>query len=86
MKKNNNINTRSSFRGRRNLIFYNYIDKLILKTDCDFENKIKYFNNFNNFFNINNYILKLFFFRSYSVYYFYILKIVFAGARRRYFD
>ncbi len=80
------MNTRNGFRGRRDLIFYNYIDKLILKTGCDSENEIKYSNNSDNFSNVDNYILKLFFFRSYSVYYFYISEVMFVGARRRYFD
>ncbi len=84
-KKNNNINTRSGFRGRCNLMFYS-IDKLILKTGCDPENEVKYPNNFNNFSNINDYILKFFFFRSYSAYYFHIPEMIFVGARRRRFD
>ncbi len=85
-KKDNNINIRSGFRGRRDLILYNYIDKLILKTGCDPENEIKYPDNSNNFFDINDYILKLFFFYSCSAYYFYISEVVFVGARRRHFD
>ncbi len=84
-KKDNSINIRSNFRGRRDLMLYN-TNKLILKTGCDPKNKIKYPNNSNNFSDTNNYILKLFFFRSYSVYYFYISKIIFVGARRRRFD
>ena len=85
-KKNNNTNTRNDFRGRRNLTFCNYTDKLILKTDYNPENEIKYSDNSDNFSNINNYILKFFFFRSYSIYYFRISKIIFVGARRRRFD
>ncbi len=80
------MNIRNGFRGYRNLILYNYIDKLILKTGYDPKNEMKYFNNFDNFSNIDNYILKLFFFRSYSIYYFRISEVVFVGARRRYFD
>ncbi len=84
-KKDNNTNTRNNFRGYRNLILYNNINKLILKTDCDSENKTKCLNNSDNSSNID-YILKLFFFRSYSVYYFRISEIVFGGVRRRRFD
>ena len=84
-KKDNNTNTRSGFRGRRDLIFYN-IDKLILKTGCDPENEIKYFNNSDNFSNINDYILKLFFFRSCSAYYFRIPEVIFVDTHRRHFD
>ncbi len=80
------MNTCNGFRGRRDLILYNYTDKLILKTDYNPKNKIKYPDNSDNFFNINNYILKLFFFRSYSVYYFYISEVMFVGVRRRRFD
>ncbi len=83
-KKNNNTITRSNFRERRNLILYNNINKLILKIDCDSENKTKYSDDSDDSF-INN-ILKFFFFRSYSVYYFCISKVIFGGARRRYFD
>ena len=79
------MNTRSGFRGRRDLILYN-TNKLILKTNCDPKNKIKYPDNFDNFFDINNYILKLFFFRSYSAYYFHIPEIIFVDTRRRRFD
>ncbi len=85
-KKNNNINTRSDFRGRRNLILCNYIDKLILKTDYNPENEINCPNNFDNFFDIDDCILKLFFFRSYSVYYFRISEVIFVGTRRCRFD
>ena len=79
------MNTRSGFRGRRDLMFYN-INKLILKTDCDFKNEIKYPDNSDNFSNTNNYILKFFFFRSCSIYYFRIPKMVFIDTRRRRFD
>jgi len=85
-KMDNSINTRSGFRGSRNLMLYNNTDKLILKTGCDSKNEIKYPDNSDNFSNIDNYILKLFFFRSYSAYYFRISEIVFAGVRRRRFD
>ncbi len=85
-KKNNNTNIRSGFRGYRNLMFYSYIDKLILKTGYDPKNKIKYLYNSDNFSDINDYILKLFFFRFYSVYYFRILEVMFVGAHRRRFD
>ncbi len=78
------MNIRSGFRGRRDLIFCNYIDKLILKTGCDSEMKCS--DNFDNSSDVNDYILKLFFFRSCSVYYFCILEVVFIGARRRRFD
>jgi len=84
-KKNNSMNTRSDFRGRRDLILYN-IDKLILKTGCDLENKMKCSDNSDNSSNINDCILKFFFFRSYSVYYFRISEMVFVDARRRRFD
>ncbi len=80
------MNTRSGFRGRRNLILYNYTDKLILKTGCDFENEMKCPDNSDNFSDVDNYILKLFFFRSYSVYYFCISEIIFVGVYRRRFD
>jgi len=80
------MNTRSGFRGYRDLIFYSYTNKLILKTNYDPENKIKYSNNSDNFSDIDDYILKLFFFRSYSIYYFRIPEIVFVGIRRRHFD
>ncbi len=79
------MNTRSGFRERRDLILYN-INKLILKTDCDPENKIKYPDNSDNFSNIDDYILKFFFFRSYSAYYFRMSEIMFVGIRRRRFD
>ncbi len=79
------MNIRSGFREYRDLIFYS-TNKLILKTDYDSENKIKYSDNSDNFSNINNYILKLFFFRSYSIYYFRISEIVFVDTRRRCFD
>jgi len=79
------MNTRSGFREYRNLMLCNNTDKLILKTDCDSENKTKYPHNFDKSF--NDYIfLKLFFFYSYSAYYFRISGIIFAGARRRRFD
>src|SRR6266536_5604786 len=84
-KKDNSTNTRSGFRGRHDLMFYS-TDKLILKTGCDPENKIKYPDNFDNFSDVDNYILKLFFFRSYLVYCFYIPEIIFVGTRRRRFD
>ncbi len=67
------------------MILYN-INKLILKIGYDPENEIKCPDNSNNFSDINNYILKLFFFRSYSVYYFRIPKMIFVGIRRRRFD
>jgi len=80
------MNTRSDFRGRRDLILYNYTDKLILKTGYDPENEIKYPNNSDNSSNTDDYLLKLFFFRSYSAYYFRMPEVVFVGARRRRFD
>ena len=80
------MNIRSGFRGRRDLIFCSYTNKLILKTDCDPKNEMKCPDNSDNFSNIDNYILKLFFFRSYSAYYFCIPEIAFVGARRRCFD
>ncbi len=83
-KKNNSMNIRSGFRGRRNLIFYNNIDKLILKIGCNSENKTKYFDNSDNSFN-DCIFLKLFFY-FYSIYYFRISGVIFAGARRRRFD
>ncbi len=61
-------------------------NKLILKTGCNPENEIKYSDNSDNSSNIDNYILKLFFFRSYSAYYFRISEIVFVGAYRPRFD
>ena len=67
-------------------MLYNYTDKLILKTSCDPENEIKYPDNSDNSSNINDYILKLFFFRSCSAYYFRMSEVVFVGARRRRFD
>src|SRR6266498_1187064 len=67
-KKNNNTNTRSGFRGRRDLILYSYTDKLIQKTGYDPEIEIKCPDNSDNSSDTNNYILKLFFFRFYSVY------------------
>ncbi len=79
------MNTRSGFRGRRNLILYN-TNKLILKTGCNPENKIKYPDNSDNFSNTNDYILILFFFRSYSAYYFRIPEVVFVGVCCRRFD
>jgi len=85
-KKNNNTNTRSGFRGRCDLMFCSYINKLILKTGCDPKNKIKCPNNSDNFSNIDNYTLKFFFFHSYSTYYFRISEMVFVGVHRRYFD
>jgi len=78
------MNIRSGFRGRRNLIFYNNIDKLILKIGCNSENKTKYFDNSDNSFN-DCIFLKLFFY-FYSIYYFRISGVIFAGARRRRFD
>ena len=83
-KKNNNTNIRNDFRGYRDLIFYS-INKLILKTGCDSKNEIKYPDNSNNFSNIDNYILKLFF-RSYSAYYFCIPEVIFVDTYRRRFD
>ena len=80
------MNTRSGFRGRRNLMFYNNIDKLILKTSYNFENEIKCSDNSDNFFDVDDCILKLFFFRFCSVYYFCISEVVFVGVRRRRFD
>ena len=65
-------------------MFYS-IDKLILKTDCDPENEIKCSDNSDNFSDIDDYILKLFF-RSCSAYYFYIPKMIFVGVRRRRFN
>ena len=79
------MNTRNDFRGRRDLIFCNYTDKLILKTDYDFENEMKCSNNFDNFSDVDDCILKLFF-RSCSVYYFCISEIIFVGARCCRFD
>ncbi len=79
------MNTRSGFRGRRDLILYS-TDKLILKTDCDPENEMKCPDNFDNFSNIDDYILKLFFFRSCSAYRFRIPEMVFVGIRCRHFD
>ena len=79
------MNTRSGFRGRLNLIFCSYIDKLILKTGYDPKNEMKYFNNFSNFSNTDDCILK-FFFYFYSIYYFRIPEVIFIGARRRRFD
>ena len=61
------------------------INKLILKTDCDLENKIKYPDNSDNFSNTDDYILKLFF-RFCSAYYFRIPEMVFVDARRCRFD
>ncbi len=84
-KKDNNINTRSGLRGRRDLILYN-INKLILKTSYNPENEIKYPDNSDNSSNTYDYILKLFFFRSYSAYCFRIPEMVFVGTRRRRFD
>ena len=66
-------------------MFYNYTDKLILKTGYNPENEIKCPDNSDNFFNIDDYILKLFF-RSCSVYCFRIPEVVFIGAYRRRFD
>ena len=65
-------------------MFCSYIDKLILKTGCDSENEVKYSDNSDN--SSNTDILKLFFFRSYSTYYFRMSEIIFGGARRRRFD
>jgi len=79
------MNTRSGFRGRRDLILYN-TNKLILKISYDPENEIKCPDNSDNSSNINNYILKFFFFRSCSAYYFRIPEIIFVGAHRRRFD
>ena len=66
-------------------MFYS-TDKLILKIGCDSENEMKCFDNSDNFFNIDDYILKFFFFRSCSAYYFRISEIIFVGIRRRRFD
>ncbi len=84
-KKDNSTNTRSGFRGRRDLMLYS-IDKLILKTGCDFENEMKCPDNFDNFFDIDDCILKFFFFRSCSAYCFCISEIIFVGIHRRRFD
>src|SRR6266498_2881993 len=84
-KKDNSTNTHSDFRGRRDLMLYN-INKLILKTGCDSENEIKCPDNSDNFSNIDNYILKFFFFRSYSAYCFCMPEVMFVGIRRRRFD
>ena len=67
-------------------MFYNYTDKLILKTDYDPENEMKCPDNSDNFSNTDDYILKLFFFRSYLTYYFRIPKMIFVDIRRRRFD
>ncbi len=67
-------------------MLYSYIDKLILKTSYDSENEIKYPNNFDNFSDVDDYILKSFFFRFYSAYCFCISEIIFVGVRRRRFD
>jgi len=79
------MNTRNDIRGRRDLMFYSYIDKLILKTGCDLENEMKYPDNSDNFSNIDDCFLKLFF-RSCSAYCFCMPEMVFVGARRRRFD
>ncbi len=63
----------------------NYTDKLILKTDYDPENEMKYPDNSDNSSNADDYILK-FFFRSCSAYCFRISEVIFVGARRRRFD
>ncbi len=84
-KKDNSTKTRSGFRGRRDLMLYN-TDKLILKTNCNPENEIKCPDNSDNFSNINDYMLKLFFFCFCSAYYFRIPKIIFVGACRYHFD
>jgi len=65
-------------------MFYSNTDKLILKTDCDSENKINYSDNSDNFFDIDDF-LKPFFFRFYSAYYFCMSKMIFGGTRRRRF-
>ena len=52
------MNIRSGFRGRRDLIFYNYTDKLILKIGCNLKNKMKCLNNSDNFSDVNDCILK----------------------------
>ncbi len=61
-------------------------NKLILKTGCDPENEIKYLDNSDNFSDIDDCILKLFFFRSYSVYYFRMPEMVFVSVYRRRFN
>jgi len=66
-------------------MFYS-INKLILKTGCDFENEMKCFDNFDNFSDIDDCLLKLFFFCSCSAYYFRIPEMIFVGTRRRRFD
>ncbi len=66
-------------------MFYSNTDKLILKTDCDSENKTKYPDNSDNSSDINDF-LKLFFFYSYSTYYFRMSRVIFDDARRRRFD
>ncbi len=48
--------------------------------------KMKYPDNSDNFSDADDYLLKLFFFRSYLAYYFYISEMVFVGTRRRHFD
>ncbi len=67
-------------------MFYNYIDKLILKNGCNPKNEMKCFDNSDNSSDIDNYILKLFFFRFYSTYCFRMSEMVFVDIRRRRFD
>ena len=66
-------------------MFCSYTDKLILKTGCDPENEMKCPDNSDNFSDVDDYILKLFF-RSYSVYYFRISEVIFVGVCCRRFD
>ncbi len=84
-KMDNSINTRSGFRGSRNLMLYNNTDKLILKTGCDSKNKTKYPHHSDKFSDVDNF-LKLFFFLFCSAYYFRIPEMVFADVHRRRFD
>jgi len=64
-------------------MLYNYTDKLILKTGYDPKNEMKYPDNSDNSFDVDDYI---FFLHSCSAYCFCIPKMIFVGARRRRFD